>query len=161
MEDLDTPVEALGIQSHLRGVQELHDITAIQVSLIQQHVHVQYVSRSVALVFECSSQHRLQTVDAAGLPLWITELDINEVTDAESLADSYDDVITLYFSWPSVQGVLLWGFSDQHHSKPDAALFEGPDYEVRQPHTKYTIRLEPGNAVLFFSRTHPDFGGRK
>ena len=121
---------------------------------------VVYNSESV-ICFGLLLQHRLRTVDAAGLPLWITELDINEVTDAESLADSYDDVITLYFSWPSVQGVLLWGFSDQHHSKPDAALFEGPDYEVRQPHTKYTIRLEPGNAVLFFSRTHPDFGGRK
>ena len=78
-----------------------------------------------------SLQRRLQTVDEAGLPIWITELDIESVTDPTRLADSYDDIMTLYFSHPTIDGIMLWGFSDQHHSKPDAALFEGPEYLVR------------------------------
>ena len=75
-------------------------------------------------------QFRLATAAQPGLPLWITELDISEVSDPTRLADSYEDILMLYFSDPNIHGVLLWGFSDQHHSKPDAALFEGPDYIV-------------------------------
>ena len=60
----------------------------------------------------------------------MTELDVDEVADPVAKADAYDDVITLYFSDPNVEGVILWGFSDLHHWKPDAALFEGPDYIV-------------------------------
>ena len=39
-------------------------------------------------------------------------------------------MITLYFSDPNVEGIILVGVSDLHHWKPDAALFEGPDYIV-------------------------------
>lgn len=60
----------------------------------------------------------------------MTELDISEVVDPIDLADSYEDILTLYFSNLDIDGILLWGFSDQYHSKPDAALFEGPDYIV-------------------------------
>ena len=63
--------------------------------------------------------------------MWITELDVQEIEDPVEKANAYDDVVTLYFSDPNIDGVLLWGFSDQHHASPDAALFEGPDYVVR------------------------------
>ena len=65
----------------------------------------------------------------AGLPLWITEMDV-ENPNRESRANGYEDAMRLYFSTPAIEGVLLWGFWDQAHSKPDAALFEGPDLTV-------------------------------
>ena len=76
-------------------------------------------------------QKRLDVLSSAERPLWITELDISQLDNPSQLADSYEDVLTLYYSRPEIEGIMLWGFSDQYHSKPDAALFEGPDYEVR------------------------------
>ena len=63
------------------------------------------------------------------MPLWITELDVTH-TDRTKRAEGYENVLRLYFSLPSVEGILLWGFWDQAHSKPDAALVEGPDVQV-------------------------------
>ena len=89
-----------------------------------------------------SLQKRLEVVGSAGLPVWITELDIRGIEDPTEKADAYDDVITLYFSDPNIDGVLLWGFSDIHHVSPDAALFEGPDYTVSLSGTFYNVKLK-------------------
>ena len=56
-------------------------------------------------------------------------MDIENV-NVNDRADGYEDAMRLYFSRPEIEGVLLWGFWDQAHSKPDAALFEGPDLTV-------------------------------
>ena len=69
-------------------------------------------------------------IGSVGLPLWVSELDVSEVPDPTDKANTYDDLLTLFFSDPNIQGVILWGFSDLHHWRPDAALFEGPDYIV-------------------------------
>lgn len=74
-------------------------------------------------------QTRLDRLATVGLPIWITELDVENVNKA-ARADGYDDAVTLYFAQPEVEGILLWGFHDGHHWKPDAALFEGVDYTV-------------------------------
>ena len=74
-------------------------------------------------------QDRLDRLSVLDLPIWITELDV-EAVDRDVRADGYDDAVTLYFSYPLIGGVLLWGFHDGHHWKPDAALFEGEDYVV-------------------------------
>ena len=73
---------------------------------------------------------RLDVAASSGKPLWITELDV-ELEDVDARADGYDDIVTLYFAHPDVHGVLLWGFSDNHHWRPLAALFEGDDFVVR------------------------------
>ena len=74
-------------------------------------------------------QTRLDRLSSIGLPIWVTELDVENV-DRDARADGYDDAVTLYFSHPNIDGILLWGFHDGHHWKPDAALFEGEDYIV-------------------------------
>lgn len=57
-----------------------------------------------------------------GLPLRVTEFDIN--TDDEALqADYTRDFLTLMFSHPSVVGVQLWGFWENAHWRPRAAMF--------------------------------------
>ena len=57
-----------------------------------------------------------------------------ENTDVNERAGAYEDTLRLYFSRPEIHGILLpillWGFWNEEHSKPDAALFEGPDLTV-------------------------------
>ena len=65
-----------------------------------------------------------------GYPVWITELDL-DIADVTQRAESLDDVMTLYFSQEIVQGVLLWGFSDNHGPcRETCSLFEGDDFVV-------------------------------
>lgn len=40
------------------------------------------------------------------------------------------DILTLYFSHPAIEGVLFWGFWDGKLWKPEMALFEGPEVTV-------------------------------
>lgn len=59
---------------------------------------------------------------ALGLPIRVTEFDIN--TDDEALqADFTRDFLILCYSHPAVVGVQLWGFWEGAHWIPRAALF--------------------------------------
>lgn len=60
----------------------------------------------------------------AGLPIWITELSIMDSNDV-SKASALDDVMTLYLSYPSIEGVLLWGFWDGAVYNTKIALASG------------------------------------
>lgn len=57
-----------------------------------------------------------------GLPVEITELDIN-TTDEQLQADYLRDFMTFSFSHPNISGIMLWGFVEGHHWRPDAALW--------------------------------------
>ena len=76
-----------------------------------------------------SLQLRLDHLAQSGLPLWVTELNLLQ-QDPTLRADYYDNVYRLYFSHPSVHGIVLWGFWDQHAKSPFAALVDGFDYKV-------------------------------
>ncbi|ESP02512.1 hypothetical protein LOTGIDRAFT_138310, partial [Lottia gigantea] len=89
------PVEGMGIQSHLHGNLDLNLIKA-----------------------------RLDEVAKVGLPIWITELDIDEA-DEQKKAQKYEDVMRLYFSHPAVHGIMLWGYWDGRHWNPRAAICNG------------------------------------
>ncbi|XP_071111671.1 uncharacterized protein [Haliotis cracherodii] len=91
----ETPVYGVGIQSHLKPPL---DLTLIK--------------------------HRLDQIVEVGLPIWITELDIDE-PDQNKKAGLLEDVLRLYFSTPAVHGVTLWGFWDGKIWKTDAALANG------------------------------------
>ena len=75
-------------------------------------------------------QRRIDTVAEANLPLWITEMDIDQIPDKNVRADNYENVLRLYFSRPEIEGIMLWGFWDQNMWKPGAALWEGDDILV-------------------------------
>ncbi len=51
----------------------------------------------------------LDALAATGLPIYITELDIDGPTDAQQLAD-YQRIFPLFWEYPGVKGVTLWGF---------------------------------------------------
>ena len=57
-----------------------------------------------------------------GLPIRITELDLN-LADEQLQADYFRDFLTASFSHPEVNGIVLWGFWEGQHWRPDAALF--------------------------------------
>lgn len=61
--------------------------------------------------------------------LAITELDI-DVESPELQADYLRDFMTLCFSHPQVDGILLWGFWEGRHWKPQCALYN-KDWSVR------------------------------
>ncbi|XP_067939969.1 anti-sigma-I factor RsgI6-like [Watersipora subatra] len=71
--------------------------------------------------------NRLDELAKLNLPIWITELDYT-VKDNQQRADGLEDALTAFFSHPSVDGVLFWGYYDGRHWRgKDAALVNGPN----------------------------------
>jgi GH35 family endo-1,4-beta-xylanase len=56
------------------------------------------------------------------LPVQVTEFDV-DTTDEELQADFASDFMTAMFSHPAVDAILMWGFWEGRHWRPDAALF--------------------------------------
>ncbi|XP_076077331.1 anti-sigma-I factor RsgI6-like [Mytilus galloprovincialis] len=54
-------------------------------------------------------KYRLDKVAEAGLPIWITELTFKDPNE-NNKATALDNVMTMFFSHPAIDGVLLWGF---------------------------------------------------
>ncbi len=73
----------------------------------------------------------LTRFDTFGLPITITEFDIN-TSDRELQAAYMGDFMTAAFSHPSVDTFIMWGFWEKAHWLPDAALFN-TDWTIR-PH---------------------------
>lgn len=69
---------------------------------------------------------RLDYLGDLGLPLKITEFDINvnavTMTEVEQAAE-YAKIMRIAFSHPKVEGFLYWGFWDSRHWIPGAGLF--------------------------------------
>jgi len=75
-------------------------------------------------------------LQTAGLPINITEFDIN-TKDEELQADYTRDFLIACYSHSRVSGFIMWGFWQQDHWKPDAAMFradwsEKPNAKVRR-----------------------------
>jgi endo-1,4-beta-xylanase len=51
----------------------------------------------------------LKTLGTLGLPIWVTEFDVNESNDVRR-ASITDDFYRICFSDPNVEGILMWGF---------------------------------------------------
>jgi GH35 family endo-1,4-beta-xylanase len=73
-----------------------------------------------------------------GLEVQITEFDV-ETTDEELQADYTRDLLTLAFSHPSVTAIMIWGFWEGRHWKPDAALWRR-DWSIK-PNGKVWLYL--------------------
>lgn len=64
-----------------------------------------------------------------GLPIKITELDI-EHPDPQVQADYMRDFLTVTFSHPAINGIVLWGFWEGQHWRPQRALW-ARDWTIR------------------------------
>ncbi|MEM8782327.1 MAG: endo-1,4-beta-xylanase [Planctomycetota bacterium] len=67
--------------------------------------------------------------DATGLPIAITEFDVN-TTDRQLQADYLRDFMTAVFAHEAVDSFVQWGFWENAHWRPDAALFDA-DWTIR------------------------------
>lgn len=107
--EANTPIHGIGIQSHLSA-------KGLDMTLVKA---------------------RLDLVAEAGLPIWITELTVAENNNTKK-AEALEDLMTLYFSHPAVEGVLLWGFWDQRMYKgKEWSLFDGPDISPNEAGLAY------------------------
>ncbi|MBN1765734.1 MAG: endo-1,4-beta-xylanase [Sedimentisphaerales bacterium] len=61
---------------------------------------------------------RLDSLVELNLPIWITEFDIAQ-PDKNILADDLEDFYRIVFSHPSVEGILMWSFWENSHSRDD------------------------------------------
>jgi len=64
-----------------------------------------------------------------GLPLQLTEFDI-DTRDEQLQADYLRDVMTITFSHPAFDGIVMWGFWEGRHWRPDAALWR-KDWSIK------------------------------
>lgn len=82
-------------------------------------------------------QYRIDKLAEAGLDIWATELTVDEADDVKK-ADALGNLLTMYFSHPSVGGVILWHFWNESLWHPNENLFDGPDIKVKF-HTRQII----------------------
>jgi len=59
-----------------------------------------------------------------GVPLKVTEYDVNPTVSEETQAKYMDDFLTMTFSHPAMEAFLMWGFWDGNHWKDNAPLFD-------------------------------------
>lgn len=76
-----------------------------------------------------SSQYRLDKVAEAGLKIWATELTV-DAADEHKKAKALENLLTMFFSHPAVEGVILWHFWDGSNWHQNEALFNGPGMTV-------------------------------
>jgi GH35 family endo-1,4-beta-xylanase len=64
-----------------------------------------------------------------GPSLQVTEFDIS-IDDEQCQADYTRDFMTVLFSHPAVEGIVMWGFWEKHHWRPKAALYRA-DWTIK------------------------------
>ncbi|KAK7105032.1 uncharacterized protein [Littorina saxatilis] len=75
-------------------------------------------------------KRRLDTLAGAGLPIWVTELDVMSA-DENRRADFYEHALRALYGHPAVEGILMWGFWDQSHWRGEkAALVKGDNLQM-------------------------------
>lgn len=77
-------------------------------------------------------RNNLDALAAAGLPLYVTELDIDGPTDQIQL-ESYQRIFPLFWEHPAVKGVTLWGFRPGMWRTAQMAYLIEPDGATERP----------------------------
>lgn len=67
-------------------------------------------------------QRRLDRLAQFGLPIKVTEFDQDGVDDGQRARD-LEQLYTTLFSHPAVNGILMWGFWEGKHWKPQTAIY--------------------------------------
>eukprot|EP00897_Mesotaenium_endlicherianum_P008901 jgi/Mesen1/8039/ME000428S07245 len=94
-------------------------------------------------------KHDLDVLSKAGLPIWFTELDINE-KDPQTQADYFELVMREAFSHPNVDGILMWEVA-----RPPCSVFQSVD--STKCNTKY-VRLRKEWSSHAWKKTQPTTG---
>jgi len=68
-------------------------------------------------------RQRLDTLLRPNLPIWFTEVDVNDADDSRR-ADKLERLYRTAFSHAGVQGIVMWGFWEGAHWRPNAAIVD-------------------------------------
>ncbi len=71
----------------------------------------------------------LDRFDDFGLPIQVTEFDIN-TPDGALQAQYTADAMTAFFAHPAMDAFIMWGFWEDAHWRPDAALYRS-DWSIK------------------------------
>eukprot|EP00916_Digyalum_oweni_P025784 GHVL01042459.1.p1 GENE.GHVL01042459.1~~GHVL01042459.1.p1 ORF type:complete len:571 (+),score=13.98 GHVL01042459.1:38-1750(+) len=75
-------------------------------------------------------KQRLDTLAEVGVPLWTTELDVQN-DDENVRADWYEQALRALYGHPAIEGILFWGFwGDIQSGGQRAGLVTGPDLHL-------------------------------
>jgi endo-1,4-beta-xylanase len=66
---------------------------------------------------------RLDSMAEMGLPIWITQLRINEA-DVNLRAEKLEKVLRTAYSHPAVEGIMQWAFYEENEGTPDCSLID-------------------------------------
>lgn len=93
------------------------------------------------------SVHRanLDALGATGLPVYVTELDIDGADDAAQLRD-YQRIFPVFWEHPAVRGITLWGFRPGLWRSEQQAYLVRPDGSER-PALQWLRRYVRGEAI--------------
>ncbi len=79
----------------------------------------------------------LQSLAATGLPIYISELDINEQNDQTQLQE-YQRIFPVLYQFPDVKGVTLWGYQQNHTWIPYTYLIT--DRNAERPAMQWLVK---------------------
>nr|KAG5687547.1 hypothetical protein BaRGS_013649 [Batillaria attramentaria] len=79
---------------------------------------------------------QLDQMSEAGLPMWVTEMDVWQ-QDLSVRADYYETVLRAFFSHPSVDGIVFWGFWDHHVVNKLSSLVDGAHMQINEAGQRY------------------------
>lgn len=74
-------------------------------------------------------KERLDQLGATGLPLYVSELDLDFGTDENALKTRYQQLFPVLYEHPAVKGITLWGYIQGHHWRPNAYLMRSDGTE--------------------------------
>lgn len=107
-------------------------------------IGVQAHAFETATVSAATLRANLDTLAATGLPIYITEMDIDGTTDAAQLKE-YQRVFPVFWRDPAVKGITMWGFRPGLWREKERAFLINPDGSER-PALKWLRRYVHGAA---------------
>jgi GH35 family endo-1,4-beta-xylanase len=73
---------------------------------------------------------RIASFEKFNCPMQLTEFDVECGPDEQLQADYLRDIMTVAFSHPSIEAVVMWGFWEGRHWRPSAALWR-KDWSIK------------------------------
>jgi len=78
---------------------------------------------------------KLDLLAELGKPIWVTEFDA-ELANDNARADSLENFYRAVYSHPAVDGILMWGFWEGSHWRPNAAIVD-LDWTINEAGQRY------------------------
>ncbi len=109
------------LNSHINTVSYLKIIRLLQARGLIDGIGVQGHSFSVVGTPLSTMEINLDSLAATGLPIYVSEFDINDSNDVTQLHD-YQSIFPLLYQFPDVKGITLWGYEEYNIWQTNAYL---------------------------------------